>query len=247
MPGAGAEQKDIRELQSIAQSAPAYIRQVRKHALSRAAQLEAVDMLSRWSAGGLALIAGIGVYLSVTVGRALPGRAAAWALMLLGALWVCRRMQSRFRAGDETTGRPFRWRASFAACLSVLGVAFASAPILLTPEGAETSLVLQTFALSFIGAFGAACFLIAHANSAAAIILPAIVLPLMAALRNGSVAQSMAYLTGALIATAAIYTAHRMIRSGLDQRHPRTGLLRSEIETPDTAKAPGADHISASA
>lgn len=223
--------KDIKELQRLAQSAPVTSTRRRK-APSRAAQLESIDILSRWSAGGLALIAGVGIFLSVTVGRSFPSRAAAWALMLLAALWVCRQMQAQFRAGNELAARPFRWRASFAACLCVVGVAFASAPILLAPSSASGAIAAQTAALTLVGAFGAALFFATHLNSAAAIIVPGVVFPLFAAFRNSDGSSAVFTALAAAAGIAGILAFRYALNTRIIKRHPRTTFLRTGITAP---------------
>ena len=228
MSSAHASGKDIRELQRLAQEAPLRPASRRKRP-SRAARLAAVDLLSRWSAAGLALFAGIGVYLSITVGRIYPTRAAAWALMLLAALWVCRRLQADFRAGAAMAARPFRWRASYISCLCVLGVAFASAPILLVPSTAPTALALQISLLTLVGAFGAALVFSAHANSAAAAAIPGATFPVLAAWRNGDLSAAGFIAVAVLIAFGVIAGLHAAISRKLADRHPRTALLRAEI------------------
>jgi hypothetical protein len=229
MSNAHQNDKDIKELQRLAQSAPLAPRK-RRERLSRAAQFAAIDLLSRWSAAGLALIAGVGVYLSITVGRDYPTRAAAWALMLLAALWVCRRLQSQYRSGAAFASRPFRWRASFTSCLCVLGVAFASAPILLTPAGAEPSMAVQTTALSLMGAFGAAIFFAAHLNSAAALAAPGALFPLLAAWRAGDPTAAVIVFLAAAAGAGAIVAVQTVIATKLKTRHPRTRALRSEFD-----------------
>ncbi len=227
MADTAANGKTIKELQQLAQAAPAHARS-RKKQPSRAAMLEAIDLLSRWSGAGLAVIAGIGVYLSITVGRAYPARAAAWALMLLAALYVCRRLQLKFRAGAEIAAHPFRWRASFASCLCVLGVAFASAPILLTPVDAAPILAAQAAALTLGGAFCAAIFFSAHLNSAAAVCLPGAAFPLLAAWRSGDAAAALYASFAAATGVALILVVRYAVANRLALRHPRTTLLRSD-------------------
>ncbi len=232
MADAAANGKTIKELQQLAQEAPARARPRRKRA-SRAALLEAIDLLSRWSAAGLAVIAGIGVYLSITVGRVYPGRAAAWALMLLAALYVCRRLQLQFRAGAEISAHPFRWRASFASCLCVLGVVFASAPILLTPIDAAPILAAQAAALTLGGAFCAAIFFSAHLNSAAAVCLPGAAFPLLAAWRDGDAGAAVYAALAAATGVALILVVRYAVANRLSARHPRTTLLRSDTPRPE--------------
>ncbi len=225
-----AGEKSIKDLQRLAQEAPTRVRRRRKTP-SRAALLEAIDLLSRWSAAGLAVIAGIGVYLSITVGRAYPARAAAWALMLLAALYVCRRLQLQFRSGAEIAGHPFRWRASFASCLAVLGVAFASAPILLTPLGAPPILAAQAAALTLMGAFCAAIFFGAHLNSAAAVAIPGAAFPLLAAWRSGDAGAALYAALAAAAGVALILVVQYAIARRLAARHPQTPLIRTPAET----------------
>ena len=232
-----ANEKSIKELQRLAQEAPVRARPRRKKP-SRAALLESIDLLSRWSAAGLAVIAGAGIYLSITIGREYPARAAAWALMLFGALYVCRRLQLKFRAGAEISAHPFRWRASFAACLCVLGVAFASAPILLTPADAAPIAAAQAGALSLGGAFVAAIFFSAHFNSAAAICVPAAIFPLLAAWRSGDGAAAVYALLAAAAGFGLVLVARYAVAKRTALRHPRTSLLRADPLSPARSRQP---------
>ena len=76
MTSASLEAKTVRELQELAQQAP--VQRRKRHAgLSRAARLHLIDILSRWSGPGLALTAGVAVYMAVVAGRAFPARAAS--------------------------------------------------------------------------------------------------------------------------------------------------------------------------
>ncbi|MEO1252585.1 MAG: hypothetical protein AAFW81_09590 [Pseudomonadota bacterium] len=230
------EEKTVKELQELALDAGRAPRPRRKRA-SRAAELDSIDMLSRWSAAGLALVAGAGIYLAVTIGRDFPIRAAVWTAMLLGALWVCRSLQARFRAGAAIAARPFRWRASFAACASVLGVAFASAPILLTPASADGAVLAEAMVLTLLGAFGAAAFFSAHFNSAAAMAIPGAAFPILAAARAGDTA-AMALIGLAIgIGAAGLFMLHRTIEKAARRRHPRTTTLRSPVDVGDAPHA----------
>ncbi len=237
MAPAAMEAKDVRELQRLAQQSPQTLRRrgARRH--SRAAYLELIDILSRWSAAGLALVAGVGVYLAVTIGQVYPARAAAWTILLIGALWIARSMRSRFRAGAAIAARPFRWRASYTSALCVLGVVFATAPVLLTPATAPPALFLQALALSMVGAFGASLFHAAHAPSAAAFALPGAIIPVLAAIRSGDFVIVIA--VGALSALALSCLAFfcRAMTELSARRNPRTSVLRREVETGDVAGA----------
>lgn len=222
--------KTVKELQEIAQDAATAPRSTRPRTLSRAARLDLIDMLSRWSAPGLAVIAGAGVYLAVTAGNAYPGRALAWAIMLLAALWACRQTQSRFRSGGKSAARPFRWRASYTACLSVLGVAFASAPILLTPLGAPHHVFLQAAGLTLFAGSCAAMLNAAHFASAAAIAAPSALLVFLACLRSGDATLTVGAGVAGVLCVSAVFAASHNIAAKAARRHPRTGFLRREIK-----------------
>lgn len=239
--------KDVRELQRLAQTAPVTRPSPRRKPPSRAAMLELIDILSRWAATGIALLAGLGVYLAVTVGRDFPARAACWGIMMIAALWACRSLRSRFRSGRLNAGRPFHWRASYTSCLSVLGVIFASAPILLTPATAPAAVYLQVAAIVLIGGFAAAIAHAAHLPAAAAIAAPTAVLPLLSALRAGDPALVAAVLAISAMGLAVIYGLGRIIAADAARRNPRTSLLRKSAsqasdypaETASTAPAAG--------
>lgn len=216
------EQKTVRELQELALDAPIAPTPVKRKALSRAAMLDLIDMLSRWSAPSLAILMGAGVYLAVTAGQAYPGRAAAWAAMLLCALWVCRQTQSRFRQGSKSSARPFRWRASYTACLSVLGVAFASAPILLTPLGAPHPVFLQVAGLTLFAGSCAAILNAAHLASAAALAAPSAILVFLACLRSGDAALTAGAAAAGILCVSAVFAVSRNVSGKAAQRHPRS-------------------------
>ena len=222
-------EKDVRQLQQIAQDAPGAPPRKARKPLSRAARLDLIDMLSRWSASGLAIIAGAAVYLAATAGRGYPGRAAAWALMILCALWVCRRLRAEFRSGRANASRPFRWRASYTSSLSVLGVILASAPILLTPVDAPAPLFLQVSGLTLFAAACAAMLHAAHFASAAAIAAPASILTVMACVRAGDGALIAGAAGAAVLCISAVYVANRTIIAKARRRHPRTTFVRREI------------------
>lgn len=235
------EQKTVRELQELALDAPIEPSATRRKPLSRAARLDLIDMLSRWSGPGLALLMGAGVYLAVTAGRAYPGRAAAWGLMLLCALWVCRQARNQFRAGSKSSARPFRWRASYTACLSVLGVAFASAPILLTPTGAPHHVFLQAAGLTLFAGSCVAILNAAHLASAAAIAAPSAILVFLACLRSGDAALTVGAAAAGILCVSAVFAVSRNISAKAAQRHPRSRFLRREIKDWRQLDASGQD------
>ena len=223
------ETKTVRQLQELAletQTAST----TRPKTLSRAARLDLIDMLSRWSAPSLALLAGAGVYMMITAGAVYPGRVIAWGLMLFCALWVCRQTQSRFRSGGKSTARPFRWRASYTACLSVLGVIFASAPILLTPLGAPHSVFLQAAGLTLFVGSCAAILNAAHLPSAAAIAGPSAILVFLACLRSGDITLAAGAGAAGALCLAAVVAVYAQIAGKAERRHPRSRFLRRDIK-----------------
>ena len=240
--------KDVRELQRLAQTAPVSRQTTRRKPPSRAAMLELIDILSRWGATGLALLAGLGVYLAITAGRDFPARAACWSLLMIAALWACRTLRSRFRSGRLNAGRPFHWRASYTSCLSVLGVIFASAPILLTPAAASATLYMQVAAITLIGGFAAAMAHTAHLPAAAALGAPTAILPFLSALRAGDTALVTAFIAVSAMGLVVMYALGRIIAADAVRRNPRTTHLRRSAsltpeypaETTSTPSAAGA-------
>lgn len=246
MNSASLQGKTVRELQELAQRPPAAPKRQRRPDLSRAGRLHLIDILSRWSGFSLALVAGVAVYLAVTAGRAFPARAAVWALMALAVLWACRRLRSEFRSGARLSSRPFRWRASFTASLSVLGVILASAPILLTPVTAPSAMAAQVMALSLIAGFAAALLLAAHLPSAAALAAPAAIFAVLASLRAGDPGLLAASVATSLLGLTGLYLACRYLEKAAARRYPRTTLVRREIER-RTAAGAQRDNTSSSA
>ncbi len=232
------QEKNVRELQQLAREAPDARHRDRRRPLSRAARLHLIDMLSRQSATGLALVAGVSIYLAVTVGRGYPARAAAWAAMSLCALWVCRHLRNQFRSGNAITSRPFRWRASYTSCLSVLGVILASGPILLAPAGAPQPMVLQITVLTLLAASGAAMLHTAHMASAAAFAAPGAIFTVLAGVRSGDAALFAAGLAAALVCTTSVYAVSHFVRAKAARQHPRTTFVRREISS-RSANNPG--------
>jgi len=226
------EAKDVRDLQKIAASA-ALGRPRRAKPPSRAALLERIDILSRWSAPALALIAGISVFLALTVGRTYPARGAAWAGLVFAGLWLCRRLHRQYRAGEAISARPFHWRAAYTSCLSVLGVAFACAPLLLIPAEASASATQQVVLAIMLGAFAAATLNAAHIASAAAFAVPGVLLPFLAALRAGAHFAPVAALSA--LGAAIVLAVAATIARGAAARNPRTTWLRRESDSATSA------------
>lgn len=224
------EQQSIRELQESVEQAQAIRPNSRRPNTSRAARLHLVDMLSRWSAAGIATLAGGAVYLAIVVGRGFPLRAAAWALMCFAALWVCRRLRQRYRNGDAIISRPFRWRADYTSAMSVLGVAFGSAPILLAPAAAEPTAHFQSWAVVLICSSLAGLLSAAHLATALAVVAPAALFTIGAALRFGDLMLTVGVAVTAAILTSIVLFASRTIHETTRRHYPRTLHLRRNIE-----------------
>lgn len=230
MTDAAPQGKTIHELQELATQSSTQLSRRRKPGLSRAARLDLIDILSRWASFSLALIAGAGVYLAILAGRTYPARGAAWALMLIAALYACRRFQGQFRAGLALAARPFRWRASYTACLSVLGVVFASAPILLAPAAAPAALTAQIAAVMLIAAIAAGLGHAAHGASAFALTAPGAIFAMLAGLRAADSGMIIAAAATSVFAFSGLFLATRALEISAARRHPRTTLLRRDVE-----------------
>lgn len=223
----------VHELQALAEKA-ARERARRAPRLSRAARLLLIDILSRWTGSGLATIAGISIFIAVTAGRLYPLRAAVWGVMVLGALYLCRRLQREFRAGARSASRPFRWRANYTASLSVLSAAFGAGALIAVPGSAPPELVFQSLALLLAAIFAAGVLNAAHGRSAAAICLPAGMLIFLGAARDVGLGAALGW-AGAVAVTggAAVFLFHRILRERAIRRFPRTGLLRRDAGRAD--------------
>jgi len=220
----------------------------KRRALSRGARLLLIDMLSRWSASGLALVAGVSIYLAITVGQVYPARAAAWTLLILMSIWTCRTLRKKFRSGEKIAARPFRWRASYTSCLSVLGVAFGSAPILLLPDNAPHALLLQTLALTCFAAIGASALHSAHPTSAMGVGAPALIMGFAAMLRNDvQTSVITAFVACAVLGAGCVALLAQASYRQAAQRRPRTGLLRRELPERQISRASDAHPGAASA
>ena len=225
--------KDVRDLQALA-SAQAHrpVRPVPGTRWSRAALLDIIDKLSRWSAAGLAITAGAAIFFAMRIGQLYPARAAAWIALVMGALWICRRYQAEFRSGRQSTAKPFRWRANYVACASVLGVAFASAPILLIPVGASEFIALQTNIFLLLAAFGVALCHGAYLPAALAFMVPATAFTLLNTLRASDVASLGVFAILSSIALIGLLLFNRRIVRQVQRNNPRTKTLRQRPDAP---------------
>ncbi|MBB5519413.1 hypothetical protein [Amphiplicatus metriothermophilus] len=211
----------------------------RRRPRSRAAQLHLIDLLSRWGGAGLALIAGVGIFIAVTAGGAYPFRAFVWAAILLGALYACRRLLADFRAGSASAARPFLWRANYTAALSALGAGFGAGAVIVLPAGAPDALAMQTLALILVGALGAAMLHAPHDKSAAALWAPAALFCFVGAWRVGGPALAFFGAAAAFLAGAvALFLLNRHLGGQAQRRFPRTSLARRNL---DAEEAPEQD------
>ena len=224
------EQQSVHDLQRLA-AAGARPRRTKRRGVSRAARLHLVDRLSRWSAIGLASLAGISVYLGVTIGREFPVRATAWCALLLAALWACRTMRARYRSGEAIAARPFRWRANYTSALSVLGVAYGAAPVLLIPASAPPLMAVEIIGFTLLGALIAGGAHSAHRASAIAIASPALLFGFAALARSAVTGLPAAGVIAVAVFVAGfIGAATTMLLNDARRRFPRTGFVRSEVE-----------------
>lgn len=232
---------DVRELQAMAEAAARAPRR-RRHGLSRAARLELIDVLSRWASSGLALVAGVAIFVAVSAGQAYPARAAGWALLVLGALYLCRRLQREFRAGEKCSAFPFRWRANYTAALSVLGAAFGAGAVIAVPAAAPHALQFQTLAILLLAGLGASVLHAAHGRSAAAIAAPVLAFAFLGVARMSGLGDAVVWVgAAALTGGAALYFFHRFLRQRARRHFPRTGLNRRALDAEPAAGERGAD------
>ncbi len=224
--------KTVQELQAIAAEAARDTGAPRPGTgLSRAARLHLIDQLSRWGGSGLALLAGVSIFISLVPACDIPVRTAVWASLIFASLYLCRRRRKEFRRGDTIASHPFRWRAYYTSTLAVVSAAFGSGAFLLLPESVSRDGAMQTLALMVAAAAGASAFHAAHRGSAAAAGLPAFIAAARASVASfGLSAYTIAVLAaggaGGLFVAIASLAAER--RAAL--RFPRTTLARREIE-----------------
>lgn len=220
----------VHDLQAMA-AAAARPRRSRRGRPSRAARLHLIDLLSRSALSGLAVIAGVGIFVAMTAGRDEPVRASIWILTLLASLFVARSLASNFRSGANHAARPFMWRAQYTAALSVVGTAFASGAVIVINEGSNRQLALETLSALALGGLAASLMHAANARSAAALWAPVSVFLFLGAWRLDGL--SLAVFGGAAMAAAgaaALFLVSGMVRSNAVRRFPRTTLVRRAAE-----------------
>jgi hypothetical protein len=225
----------VHELQALAKKS-ARRRRRRPAKPSRAALLQLTDALSRWAGSGVALFGGAAIFLAVSAGVAYPFRAITYALSVLAALWLCRRLQAQFRSGDRDASRPFRWRANYTASLSVLSAAFGAGALILLPPDAPREFALRTIAIVLVGAFAAGALHAAHGRAAAAASLPAVAFALLASSAWLGPLQAFASIgPAAAVGGAGLFFFSSYLKRRAMQRFPRTGLTRRGNRRPRSA------------
>ena len=238
--GAPAPGPTVRDLQAMA-AAAVKSRRMRRHRPSRAARLHLIDLLSRSALAGLAVVAGVGIFVAVTAGRDEPVRAAIWAATLCAALFVARGLASEFRSGSRNTARPFLWRAQYTAALFVVGAAFGSGAVIVINEGSSRQLALETLSAISLGALAASLAHAAYGRCAAALWVPVSIFVFLGAWRLDGL--SLAIFGGAAMCAAgaaALFLVSRMLRSSAVRRFPRTSLSRRTAEDDERAfETPG--------
>lgn len=231
----GRRGHDVHDLQAMA-AAAATRRRLRRARPSRAARLHLVDLLSRSALTGLAIIAGVGVFVAVRAGREEPLRAAIWALTLFAAIFIARGLASGFRSGATNAARPFLWRAQYTASLSVVGAAFGAGAVVIINETSSRQLALETMSALSLGGLGASLMHAAHGRSAAALWLPVSIFVYFGAWRFDGL--RLAIFGGAAIATAgaaALFLVSRLLRSTAVRRFPRTSMPRRTVDEDERA------------
>ncbi len=221
----------VHDLQELAQKAT-HRRPHRPKGLSRAAHLHLIDVLSRRGGPGLAFVGGVSVFVAIMAGRIYPLRTIVWVTTMFVTLAICRKLRREFRSGEKNATRPFRWRASYAASLCVLGAAFGSSAILLLPENAPNGLTLEVISLVTFGALGASVLHGAHARSAIAVGLPSAIFALAGIWRLNGVTLSLfggaaTFAAGAIL----IFFIWRANSKTANSRFPRMGLQRQEFDS----------------
>jgi len=223
--------KTVQELQAIAAEAAAAPAPRESRRLSRAAQLHLIDQLSRWGGSGLALLAGVSIFIAIVPARDMPIRMSVWAALIFASLYVCRRYRKEFRRGDRIASRPFRWRAYYASTLSVVSAAFGVGAFLIIPGAGNETAAAQMLGVMAVAAIAAAAFHAPHRASAAAAGIPALsAIALASASTPGLSGFTAILLGGGTLAIACIAVLARAAERRAELRFPRTASPRREAD-----------------
>ncbi|MEM9705778.1 MAG: hypothetical protein AAF850_06830 [Pseudomonadota bacterium] len=217
----------VHEMQERARSAFAQGFRPGPRRLSRAAQLHLIDILSRNGLAGLGLIAGVVIFVAVAGGQTAPFPTAVWAAQVLIALFVCRRLRSDFRVGENLTARPFRWRANYTSALCVLSAAIGAGALMTTTQSDPPAQIMQTCAILSVGLIGSSALHIAHARAATGMLAPGAFFVIACLWQTLGVSIALMTAIGAYaVVLFAITTASRALKSDTAQRFPRTTTNR---------------------
>lgn len=225
----------VHDLQAMAATA-ARPRKPRRLRPSRAARLHLVDLLSRNALAGLAVIAGVGVFVAVNAGRAEPVRAGLWLATLAASLVVARGLVAGFRSGASNAARPFLWRAQYTSALAVVSTAFGAGAVIVINESSSRQLALETLTALSFGGLAASLFHAAYGRSAAALWVPVSIFIFLGAWRLDGL--NLAFFGGAAMAAAgaaALFLLSRTLRTSAIRRFPRTSLARRAADEEDRA------------
>lgn len=216
----------IRQLQEAAQDEIA--RRARAGKMSRAARLYMVHRLSQTAQGGLWALLVIALAATAAFMPGLGVRAVIWAAITVAAFVASLRLLKKYQLGAISSGRPFQWRANYAASLLVLGAAFGSGAMLLAPADAAINHLWQVYGALGFGALVAAAAHRAYLQAAAAILAPVSVFCVVSALRAGAPWSVSTTVLAAGLAAAGVMTfAYRRQLAGAKLRHPVDAYLQA--------------------
>ncbi|MEO1015199.1 MAG: hypothetical protein AAFX08_08435 [Pseudomonadota bacterium] len=230
----------VRELQRAASRVGGAIRNRDARRPSRAAQLRLIDNLSRSGDAGIAILVGASAASAALFAGPQTGRAAVWIAMVFFTAYASGRLRRAFRRGDKIAGRPFRWRANYAASLAALSAAVGAGAILLNPRGADAPAAPEVMAAIAAAGAAAGWFHRAHRPSAIAVSAPASLFVALAAMRGLETAPLYSFAAASIAALGLIVVAHAadMSRRAATIANPRSRMpRRSETPLHETARA----------
>lgn len=202
---------------------------------SRAARLELIDILSRRGSIGLFVLFAASIAIVFISYSSAPGRTAVWATLVIAALWVSRVFQARFRSGRSDNSRPFRWRAEYTAALSVVGVAFASAPELLSLDPGLGPFQGNLTLIVLFAVICAALFHASHFMASMALIVPFATFFLLGQVQQFPIAPNISQIFMLSTGVLVVLFTNRALVARAQMRNPRSKFLRSEVESASDA------------
>ena len=217
----------IKDLQDLLEEA-SIRRRTNGRGLSRAAELHAIDALSRETSAGLGVIAGACIFVAATFGgKAIPS-AILWMVIMFSALFICQQLRVRYRAGEYLSGHPFRWRAQYTASLSVLSAATGAGVLMLSSGSIAGANMSQLAVCLGLGLACATVFHKAHLKAGMAIAAPGLCFVAIASARMidaEPVLLGTAWLAIFTILVATIVRNRKFLAS-IKARFPRTTFNR---------------------